>query len=93
MSRTHAVMSYASLAGILLLLLLLTAVTIGASRIDLGILNIWIALFIASLKSSLVLLFFMHLRQESRLLKLAFLGTLLCIATLIGFVFWDTAFR
>ena len=48
-------------------LLLLTVVTVLVSYVDLGLLNVVVALLIASAKASLVALFFMHLKGESRL--------------------------
>ena len=48
----------------LVALLILTAITVGASYIDFGSGNIVIALLIATIKASLVALFFMHLRYE-----------------------------
>ena len=48
----------------LLALLFLTIVTVGASYIDFGSGNVIIALFIATIKATLVALFFMHLRYE-----------------------------
>src|ERR1700761_8455198 len=48
----------------LVALLFLTIVTVGASHIDFGSGNIVIALFIATIKATLVALFFMHLRYE-----------------------------
>ena len=48
----------------LIALLILTVITVGASYVDFGAGNIVIALFIASIKASLVALFFMHLRYE-----------------------------
>ncbi|MBI5904571.1 MAG: cytochrome C oxidase subunit IV family protein [Deltaproteobacteria bacterium] len=48
-------------------LLCLTVATVLVSYADLGILNVVVALLIASLKASLVALYFMHLRGESRL--------------------------
>src|ERR1700759_4412020 len=48
----------------LLALLFLTIVTVGASYIDFGPGNVVIALFIATIKASLVALFFMHLRWD-----------------------------
>jgi cytochrome c oxidase subunit IV len=87
------VSSYGQLLAVLLGLLALTAATILLSRVDVGALNIWVTLLIAAAKSSLVLMFFMHLRYESR----AFAGTLLVtvffVAIFIGFMFWDVAFR
>jgi len=87
------VLSYPKLVAVLCVLFGLTAVTIVVSRIELGILNIWIAILIASIKGSFVLLFFMHLKYESRLLKMTFVGTVVCLAILIGFIFWDISFR
>lgn len=48
-------------------LLLLTALTVLAASIDLGPWNTVAALGIASIKASLVLLYFMHLRWSHRL--------------------------
>lgn len=48
----------------LLTLLVLTALTVGAAYIDFGAGNVVIALTIASIKASLVALFFMHLRYD-----------------------------
>ncbi|MBW1897838.1 MAG: cytochrome C oxidase subunit IV family protein [Deltaproteobacteria bacterium] len=87
------IISYGKLFSVLCALLVLTAITITASRIDLGALNIWIAILIASFKATFVLLFFMHLKYESGLLKIAFIGTIGCLAVLIGFIFWDISFR
>jgi cytochrome c oxidase subunit IV len=48
----------------LLALLFLTIVTVGAAYIDFGSGNVVIALAIATIKATLVALFFMHLRYE-----------------------------
>ncbi len=48
-------------------LLVLTFVTWKVSFIPLGMMNVTVAMIIASLKASLVALFFMHLRYENRL--------------------------
>lgn len=87
------VASYGRLMGVLAALLLLTGVTVAVSYVDLGAWNVWIALCIASVKASLVLLFFMHIAGEGRLVVLSFLGTVLFLAILIGFIFTDVAFR
>ncbi len=86
-------LGYRAFATVLILLLALTGVTVGMSYIDLGKLNVWAALLIASLKSTLVLLFFMHLKYESRVIKISFISTVLVLAVMISFTFWDVAFR
>ena len=92
MNEQHIV-SYKQLFAVLSALLALTAATVGASNIDVGGLHIWITIFIATLKSSLVLLFFMHLKAENRMVKSTFLITLVILALLISFLFWDISFR
>jgi cytochrome c oxidase subunit 4 len=75
------------------LLLVLTAATVTISRIDLGALNIWAALGIASIKASLVIAFFMHMKYEGLLLRLCLLTALVTLATFIGLTFFDVLYR
>ncbi|HGY11210.1 MAG: caa(3)-type oxidase subunit 4 [Deltaproteobacteria bacterium] len=84
---------YKTLFNVLLVLLVLTGITVGASFVDLGSLNVWIALIIASIKASFVLLFFMHMKYEGRVLVFSFLGTIFFLGIMISFTFWDVAFR
>lgn len=51
-------------------LLILTASTAAISYVDLGVFNAVVALAIACLKGSLVVLFFMHIKYSSKLTKL-----------------------
>ena len=53
--------------GIFAALMLFTALTVGAAFVDLGPLNIVVALTIAVVKASLVVLFFMHVKYGDRL--------------------------
>lgn len=48
-------------------LLVLTVVTVLVARVDLGPLNNIVALTVAVLKATLVVLYFMHVRYSSRL--------------------------
>jgi cytochrome c oxidase subunit 4 len=84
---------YTQLLTVLVGLLALTGITVSVSRIELGVLNIWIAILIASVKSSLVLLFFMHLKYEGRFIRTTFVVTIFTLALLISFLFWDISFR
>lgn len=72
---------------------ILTAVTIAASRIDLGAGNVWVALVIAATKSCLVIGIFMNLRHESRLFKFGLMAALVILAIFIGMTFVDTLYR
>ncbi|RXH58536.1 cytochrome C oxidase subunit IV family protein [Granulicella sibirica] len=51
-------------------LLVFTAITVGAAYVDLKWLNPVIALGIASFKAVVVILFFMHVKYQSRLIKM-----------------------
>ena len=50
--------------------MVLTAITVAVAFINLGALNFPVALGIAILKATLVILFFMHVKYSSRLTKL-----------------------
>ncbi len=88
----HA-LSYKKLLLVLATLLCLTIITITVSRFNLGAFNIWIALSIAAAKTSLVLLYFMDLKDAGRPIVVTFLITVTLLAIAIGFIFWDVAFR
>ncbi len=89
----HPPMSYKALAAVLVALLLLTVVTVAVSYVDLGFFNVPVALGVACLKVTLVLLFFMHLKYEGPIIVFSFIGTVTFLIIMIGFTFWDVAFR
>ncbi len=68
----------------------LTAVTVVASRIQLGAFNVVLALAIAGLKATLVALFFMHLKWEGRMQAVAIAGAVFFLVLFAGFVVFDT---
>lgn len=51
-------------------LLVGTAVTVGAAYVELGVFNPIVALAIACFKAVIVILFFMHVKYQSRLVKI-----------------------
>ncbi|HTX75031.1 MAG TPA: cytochrome C oxidase subunit IV family protein [Terracidiphilus sp.] len=71
------------------LLLILTATTAAVSFIDLGVFNAVVALFIACLKASIVVLFFMHVKYSSKLTKLTIFSGLFTFAVLIALTLSD----
>ncbi len=91
--HTHEPVPYRTFILIWVALLVLTAITIAVSRVDLGALNIWVALGVASIKSSLVIFVFMHLRQESKLFKIGLMVMLSILAIFIGLTFFDVLYR
>lgn len=74
-------------------LLLLTAVTVAAAEVDFGFLHVLVAMLVASCKAALVVLWFMHLKDEDRGLRLMVLLAFVLLAIFIGFTFFDTAYR
>jgi cytochrome c oxidase subunit 4 len=89
----HHILSYRALATVLVCLLILTGITVAVSYKHFGFLNVPIALGIACTKVTLVLLFFMHLKYEVRVIVLSFVSTVTFLMIMIGFTFWDVAFR
>ena len=55
--------------GVFAALMVLTGVTTWIAYVDLGRFNIYVAMTIAVIKASLVVLFFMHVRYSSKLTK------------------------
>ena len=71
-------------------LLVLTVITVAAVYVDLGKLNLWIALVIATVKASLVALFFMHLWYDKPFNAIVFVGALVFVMLFVGFALLDT---
>ena len=74
-------------------LIFMTVVTVGASYIDFGAANTAIAVLIATVKASLVAVFFMHLRHDKPFNALVFVGGLLFLSFLFLFTLTDTGSR
>lgn len=87
------ILNYATLIQVWAALLVLTATTVAVARLDLGALNIWAALFIACIKSSLVIAFFMHMKYENLLFRIILLVALVTLATFVGLTFFDVLYR
>jgi cytochrome c oxidase subunit 4 len=88
-AASHHVVSPMIYVVILVALLVGTALTVGASYINLGIFNPIIALAIACTKAILVVLFFMHVKYSSKLTKLTVFCGIFTFLTLIGMTLAD----
>jgi cytochrome c oxidase subunit 4 len=77
------------LTGVILVLLLLTALTVMATWVSLGALNVWIALTIATAKAALVVLYFMHLRYDRPFNGVVLIVTLFFVALFVGLALLD----
>ncbi len=85
--------SLALYAAVWIALLALTATTVAVSYVNLGAWNVVAALAIASVKASLVALFFMHLKYENRLVWGFALTPIYFLILIIAGTLSDTLFR
>src|ERR1700682_903451 len=81
---------YAYVFGILMVL---TLATTAIGRIDLGPLNVVVALVIATIKAMLVVLFFMHIYWSNKLNKLAIVSGVAWFALLLWLTLADFTTR
>jgi len=72
-------------------LLILTCLTVYQSQFDLGNMEIWMSLTIATLKAGLVIAFFMHLIWDKPLNMIIILGSLIFVALFLGFTMMDAS--
>ena len=70
-------------------LMILTAGTVAVAFVDLGRLNIAVALGVAVVKATLVVLFFMHVKYSSRLVQLVVLASIVWLFMLFGITLSD----
>jgi cytochrome c oxidase subunit IV len=90
--KSH-VTGYGTHLTVLAVLLVLTAITVGITRFELGPFNTAAAMFIAGLKGFIVLAWFMHLKFESSFYKIM-VTLVFAVFLLILFVtFFDYWFR
>ena len=71
-------------------LLALTFITVAVTRVDLGPLNIWVAMGVATIKAALVALYFMHLKYDNRFNLIIFLASFLCVGIFVSIAMMDS---
>lgn len=72
-------------------LLFLTIITVLATKVDFGAsINLAIAMAIAVVKATLVVLFFMHLKYDKIFHSVIFVGAVLAAALFVGFTMMDS---
>jgi cytochrome c oxidase subunit 4 len=74
-------------------LMVLSAITVGAAFVNLGSFNPVVALAIACVKATLVILYFMHVKYSSRLTKLTVVLSLFFVVILFLETLMDYATR
>ena len=74
---------------VFLALMVGTAVTVAVTYVDLGWLNTPVALAIATTKAMLVILYFMHLKDNPKLIKVTFAAAFFFFAILVAHTLSD----
>jgi len=89
-STVGHVVPFRVLAAVWAALLVLTVATVAVTRVDLGGLNLWIAMGIATLKGSIVVLYFMHMRYDRPFNAIIFVTALLFVMLFVSIALIDT---
>jgi len=79
------------LVAVFAVLIVLTGLTVAAAGVDLGPAHLTVALGIATVKATLVALYFMHLRYDSPFNALVFVTALVFLALFLSLTMLDTA--
>ena len=77
------------LVGVFAVLILLTGLTLAATWLDMGALNLLVALVIATIKAALVALYFMHLRYDHPFNAFVFVVALVFLGLFVGITLMD----
>lgn len=70
-------------------LLCLTLITVDVAFYNLGLLNLYVALFIATTKATIIVLYFMHVKFSPRLIWIFAIAGLFWLVILFSLTFGD----
>lgn len=91
--ESHAPIPYRTFVNVWVALVILTGITVGAHYTNLKHMAVFVAVLIAAVKSTLVLMYFMHLRFERKLFTFMLVAILLTYAVFVILTFADYSFR
>ncbi len=77
------------LLAVFFALIFLTILTVYQATFDFGNLELFLSLAIATVKASLVILFFMHMIHDKPLNAIVFLSSFIFVALFLGFTMMD----
>jgi cytochrome c oxidase subunit 4 len=84
------VVPFKVLAGVWLALLVFTVITVAVAGVDIGSFNLGVAMLIATVKASLVVLYFMHMRYDRPMNAIVFVSALLFVGIFVSLALLDT---
>ncbi len=93
LEHTEHIVKPGTYLAIITSLLILTGVTVYAAYVNLGKYNIVVALVIATVKATLVVLFFMHAKYSPRRTQLVIIAGIFWLALLLFMTLSDYASR
>ncbi len=79
------------LIAVFLALIVLTVLTVAQASLDLGNTELFVSLVIATVKASLVIMFFMHMLHDKPLNAILFIGSFIFVALFLGFTLMDAS--
>lgn len=85
----HPMISYGTYMSVWLALLILTSLTVAIAGFDLGKYTTAVAMLVAVVKTTLVGLYFMHLRYEPKTFHYMILVTFIIMVVIVIFTFID----
>lgn len=89
----HHIVPPSTYVAILAALGVLTWATVAVAKFDLGALNNVVMLGIATLKATLVVLFFMHAKYSTSLIKATMITAICFLLLLLAYLFADVVSR
>src|SRR4051812_46398683 len=92
-SHHHHILPVSTAVAVGVALLILTAITVFVAQIDLGRLNFVVAMFVASVKATLVAAIFMNLKYDRRENTAIFISSFVFLAIFIVLTGTDLFFR
>ncbi|MCT4590332.1 MAG: cytochrome C oxidase subunit IV family protein [Carboxylicivirga sp.] len=92
-SNENHIVPYKLYLYILAGLIALTLISVGITYIELARLTVFTALLLASVKSILVLVFFMHLKFDNKLIQILVTAVFVLIALVLFVTFLDYNYR
>jgi len=91
---SHHIVPLAVNVKTLITLVILTVVTVLTAKfVDLGEYNLHLAMFIATIKGTIVCLWFMHLKYDVKLNRVIFITAFFVLALMFGISYMDIVTR
>ncbi|TVQ11978.1 MAG: cytochrome-c oxidase [Bacteroidetes bacterium] len=89
----HHISSFKSHIFVLFALLMLTAASVAVTQLELGTLNVLVAMILAGIKAAIVLSWFMHLKFDSSIYAIFTVAVFVIFLLVLFVTFFDYSYR